>query len=660
MYKIYLKDQGEKYPLYEPLDDELRVFSPVLTQEMGKAGYFEFHMMVDHPYADRLGLLRTEVVVYDDGREIFHGRVLKPEYNIQNLISVTCEGDFTYLLDSQQRPFELESDIPGFIEKLLEVHNGQVDDFKKMLPGRITVTDKAGYAVRQNKKFVATLSLLKTQMSDVYGGYFRVRNKDGKKYLDYLLDYGGENEQAVRFGENLLELNKYMDAASIITCLIPLGAEVEYKDEAGEKQIRTIDITSVNGGVDYLQNDAGVKQYGKVWGTYQWDEVTKPEDLLEKAKKYLQEASALPVAMEVNAIDLSLIDDSVQRFELGYWTQIISVPHGIDRKLLLTKRVINLLDPTQGGITLGKPEESFVDQAVKAQQNASKAVDKVAGSASAEINRMVENATKLITGGLGGYVVLDVIDPETGKQIHPWRMLIMDAPEKDAARSVVQINKNGIGFSTTGINGPYTTAWTIDGSFVADFITAGQMLADRIRGGILEVGGQGLSRDGKIVVKDIVDKQIGYWDKTGLHVMLGVIEGSQIIGSDIISGTIDIGNGTFEVDRDGSVIMNSGEIHIGNTWITPNYTWLGDYGISSGDVGLFYSRDSGNTIQIASKPQSWLVPGLTVQYGKKKTSYMASGISTSGDIYFDDPWTEGMTALDMFKDLYRKIRELKS
>ena len=35
------------------------------------------------------------------------------------------------------------------------------------------------------------------------------------------------------------------------------------------------------------------------------------------------------------------------------------------------------------------------------------------------------------------------------------------------------MNKEGIGFSKSGINGEFTSAWTIDGEFDAQWITAG-------------------------------------------------------------------------------------------------------------------------------------------------------------------------------------------
>jgi hypothetical protein len=99
-----------------------------------------------------------------------------------------------------------------------------------------------------------------------------------------------------------------------------------------------------------------------------------------------------------------------------------------------------------------------------------------------EREKAIDKATELITGGLGGYVVISPND-ETG---YPEEILIMDTDSKLTANNVIRLNKNGIGFSTTGYSGRYTTAWTIDGSFVADFITSGTLNADIIKAGTLQ------------------------------------------------------------------------------------------------------------------------------------------------------------------------------
>ena len=645
MYHVRVKQNGEEYPLYEPLDEEMRIFEPVLTEEMGSAGSFSFRIHKGHPNFIHLQPFQSEIIVYEDTEPCFYGRMLKPEADFQNMVSIVCEGELTYLLDSIQRPFSYSGTIEGYIETLLGTHNSQVEDKKQIQKGTIRVT---GPSISQElKSYTDTLTVLR-KLAEESGGYFRIRHSGEKRYLDYLWDYGGENLQPIRFGENLLDLTKYVDSSRIITCLIVQGGEVEYQDELGETQTRTVDISSVNSGKDYLEATEAIARYGRIWGYQKFEDVTVPADLLEKGKAYLSEASALPETIELKAVDLSLIDTSVSAFRLGYWTQVESIPHDIQQKFLLSRREVNLLDASQGSITLGRQAATLTGNMNKSQSEVSDRVEQTAKETSEEINRKIENATNLITGGLGGYVILDNIDPETGKKTHPWRILIMNTPDKATAKNVIQINQNGIGFSTTGINGPYRNAWTIDGNLVADFITTGTMLAERIRGGTLEVGGTGLGKDGVIVIRDSkgtiigqLDKSgirissgnfsgqvdvggstdgkitvknaagtvIGYWDKTGLHVEQGTISGTDITG-----GTINIGKGTFVVNEDGSVSIMSGEIDIANLFYAgEDHVTLGDFKISNDGTNVFQSIDGSVALQSGNSGPLGDFPILVMQ-----------------------------------------------
>lgn len=91
-----------------------------------------------------------------------------------------------------------------------------------------------------------------------------------------------------------------------------------------------------------------------------------------------------------------------------------------------------------------------------------------------ELINAVNNATQWITGNKGGYVLLDPKDA-------PERILIMDKPNAKDAKKVWQWNVNGLGYSSTGINGEYGLAMTRDGKIVADFIKSGTLEGIKIR-----------------------------------------------------------------------------------------------------------------------------------------------------------------------------------
>ena len=95
----------------------------------------------------------------------------------------------------------------------------------------------------------------------------------------------------------------------------------------------------------------------------------------------------------------------------------------------------------------------------------------------------INNATNLITGNNGGYVVL-----KTDANNKPYEILIMDTDNIQTALKVWRWNKNGLGFSNNGYSGPYNTAITNDGKIVADFILAGIFNGNLIRTGAIEGG----------------------------------------------------------------------------------------------------------------------------------------------------------------------------
>lgn len=515
MYRVYVKNYDDEYPLHEPVDDMMRIFSPVLTQEMGAAGTFSFQIHASHPNYNQLKVLESEIIVYDNDEAIFVGRMAKPATDFYGMESVTCEGDLVYLLDSQQRPYIYTGSIIDFVNQMLDTHNGQVEARKQFLPGRITVVDSNNYIRRENSDYSTTLEALRGKLVETHGGYLRARKEGDKRYLDYVYDYGGSNGQVIRFGENLLDLSQYRDATQIITCLIPRGADVDITNPDGTPGTQEIDITSVNGGVDYITNDAAIEKYGRIWGTHKWEDVTLPENLLTKARAYLDEITQLPLTLQINAVDLSLIQVDMEQLRVGYWTTVESAPHGISKQFLITKKVIHLDDPTQDVITLGGTLTTLTGTNTRQQAQISAKIEQTASSTNREINRQVEQATQLITGGLGGYIVIG--RAEDG---HPEEIAIMDAPDKSQAKNIIRLNKNGIGFSTSGYNGVYRNAWTIDGHLVADFITVGTMLADRIRGGTLQLGGQS-NQNGVLKILNASGQQIGIWDKDGIRMSSG-------------------------------------------------------------------------------------------------------------------------------------------
>lgn len=151
-------------------------------------------------------------------------------------------------------------------------------------------------------------------------------------------------------------------------------------------------------------------------------------------------------------------------------------------KKKVIKTVYNVLLDRYDQIELGDVQYSFAD--VLTQTLLEEVPTK------GMMDDAIKHATDMISGGLGGYVVL-----KPNANGVPEEILIMDSPDINSAVNVIRMNKNGIGFSTNGYSGTYRTAWTIDGNFVADFITSGTLNANLIKAGVLSSANGRLSID---------------------------------------------------------------------------------------------------------------------------------------------------------------------
>lgn len=602
-YKITVITDGKSYPLYQPGADDLQLIDPVITLELNSSGSLSFEVPPEHPFRDKIQALSSEFFVYQNGDEIFRGRNTGSEEDYYKTGSITCEGDLAYLLDSIQRPYDHAGNIEEFFQYVLNAHNGQVEERKQFHCGTVNVTDNTSDAQRINDTCSTTLECLKGQLVESHGGYLRTRLGDnGKRYLDYMTDFGGYNSQPIRFRENLLDIGRKKDATTIRTALIPYGAQQEMTNEDGTSSTKRVDITSVNGGKDYIYDQEAVSRYGWIYASVTWDDIMEPSVLLETAKAYLEDTVKLPETLELTAVDLSLIQTDVAALKLGYWTRVVSEPHGLKGEYLLTKKVLHLTEPERDTIVLGGTVTSITGSTSKDMAAISLKVQEISRKTTTELVERINNATRLITGGLGGYVMIGMADDG-----HPDEIVIMDTPSVDTARNVIRLNKNGFGFSSTGYNGIFENAWTIDGHLNAGFITAGTMLADRIRGGILELGGKGLGKDGVIIIKNTDGEELARFDKNGITINKGNINmtsGSITLpGFTLTSGGVLTLDGTSNNTTVGANLINCNTLRVSEQIMASGATFNIGGMFSSGSYvhGSFMGDFWGNFYQTSDK-----------------------------------------------------------
>lgn len=275
-------------------------------------------------------------------KELFHGRLLNTEKDFYKRQKAVCEGELAYLVDSIQRPYDYAGDLPGLFKQYINNHNEQVDEEKKFAIGEITVTDSNNYVHYSSTVYPNTLNEIKEKLINTHGGYLRTRISESKKYIDYVTKPGKTNSQVIEFGTNLLDITEYITAENVFTVLIPLGER--QKDSSGNETGR-LTIAEVNDGKDYIESETGIKLFGRITKTHEWDDVTDANNLLKKGKVYLDDGISMSVSLKVKAVDLHLIDVNTEIISEGDEVRVVSPPHGIDTYFLCTKIEIDLLTP---------------------------------------------------------------------------------------------------------------------------------------------------------------------------------------------------------------------------------------------------------------------------------------------------------------------------
>lgn len=140
----------------------------------------------------------------------------------------------------------------------------------------------------------------------------------------------------------------------------------------------------------------------------------------------------------------------------------------------------------------------------------------------------------------------------------------------------------------------WSTFGTGDG-FFADYIVAGTMLADRIRGGVLLVGGSGLAKDGVFEVYTADDQLIGRIDKTGLYAIRGTIGGWDI-EDDILKSELAMIASYEGTNHGNRATMNNASFKIWVGDVERCYLGRGGYnGRGNSNSGLFFVSGPGGS-----------------------------------------------------------------
>ena len=297
---------------------------------------------------------------------------------------------------------------------------------------------------------------------DLYGGEWKYDNFT----CSLLASRGSDRGVTIRYGKNLTELSQEISIENLVSAVLPYAINPEDNSTVtGTKK-----QTGLNIGVD---REIAVDFSDSV----EWKDSTPVStQLTNLATKYVQNNSSSFVNMK-NSITLNFAQSGElkERVDLCDTVRIYFEALGITATAKCVSATWDVLADRYTSNTFGDAVSSITDTISTVQ----KKIDVV--PTKNEVAQNISEATQMITGNLGGYVVFHDSDSDG----QPDEILIMNTPDIATANQVWRWNKNGLGYATS-YAGPYNTiALTADGKINASAISTGTLTADLIKAGIL-------------------------------------------------------------------------------------------------------------------------------------------------------------------------------
>lgn len=284
----------------------------------------------------------------------------------------------------------------------------------------------------------------------------------------------------IEYGKNLTALEQDEDNSGVYTALLPYAV---YTAEGSETEtvVTLPEGTLPIASAEMVREKTLIKDFTD---QFEGGTVITEELLRAAANDYIREN---PLGTTVPTVKVSFeplwkqpeYSALLERVNLCDTVTIRHAGLGVSVTATVVETVYDSLAERYKSITLGGEKSSMITTISEVMSSVQK-VESTMGHFPKLLQTAIGNATSLITGQSGGYVVLHGDD--NGQ---PYELLVLDAPAISDAVNVWRWNVDGLGFSHNGYNGPFETAITADGKIVADFIAAGSLVANIIKAGAI-------------------------------------------------------------------------------------------------------------------------------------------------------------------------------
>lgn len=371
-------------------------------------------------------------------------------------------------------------------------------------------TSDSSYAVPIPTSIRAYLGGQRGSILDIYGGEWEWNNYDCILHKSR----GQDNGYTIRYGKNLIDLNQEQSIETTYTGIYPYWSSEETMVTLPEKVVHAETAKS------FPFQRTLVKDFSD-----QFDNAPTDEALRTLTQAYIRR-NGIGVPVVNLSLDFINLADTAEYRELLATANIdlcdiVTVQFeklGVNVKAKVIDIKYDALKERYASIEVGD-RRSTLATTIEDQLEAITTL-----ATTADVARTVDRATGVLNAGRRGHVIIN-------RNAEGWanEILFLDNENLAEAVNVLRINMNGIGFSSTGYQGPYYQAWTNDGT--------------------LSLGGVN-NAYGHLIINDADGKEIGHWNKDGFSVTLGTIDlkwnGER--GLYVGKATVESEEGTQEVD----------------------------------------------------------------------------------------------------------------
>lgn len=396
MYRITWYDnpyENNGVTIHEPANFGEKITSGMLNLSLEGLGISTFEFTINQK--NRM-YRRAEPIVHhikiEDSKKnvVFKGRI----YKITNTMTsngefsqkIACEDKKAYLHDSTQKYMKpTVMSVSDYLKKMLDEHNSQVDSYKQIKLGDVTVKEDGN--VYRGLAYGQTSDVIREKLLDRLGGYLILRESNSLLYLDYLQQYGKDSKTPLQIAKNLQSASREIDIDELATRVVPLGKDIETDEtiEIGSDFSNPkINISSVNGGKDYIQDESLIEVFGVIQKELYYSDIENPNILKKNAENYLKEQRLMLVTWSVDVIEVGLLDNRYEMITLGDH-YLISNPYLYENeRLQVINKIVDILNPQSVSVVVGSGKQTL-SQYQLSQKEIGKQIENVQSALS--INR---------------------------------------------------------------------------------------------------------------------------------------------------------------------------------------------------------------------------------------------------------------------------------